>query len=144
MFQKVVYILIVFLFSLSFLIRNMYIKMLHVLSDCNRTQTHNHLAEWFSVHLWTKWLWVWVPLQSLKTSDFIPVSSKEFLDIQATIKWGFTLKRGRDMIRTYSLQWLSHKNMPFSQTEGYFKNLYCCFCEEFMFFLMALKLKLYN
>ena len=28
--------------------------------------------------------------------------SKEFLDIQATIECGFTLKRVRDMIRTYS------------------------------------------
>ena len=30
-----------------------------------------------------------------------PVSSKEFLDIQATIECEFTLKRVRDMIRTY-------------------------------------------
>ena len=30
------------------------------------------------------------------------VSSKEFLDIQATIECGFTLKRVRGMIRTYS------------------------------------------
>ena len=34
--------------------------------------------------------------------DFAPASSKEFLDIQATIECGFTLKRVRDMIRTYS------------------------------------------
>ena len=34
-------------------------------------------------------------------SEF-PVSMKEFLDIQATIECGFTLKRVRDMIRTYS------------------------------------------
>ena len=34
--------------------------------------------------------------------DIAPVSSKEFLDIQATIECGFTLKRVRDMIRTYS------------------------------------------
>ena len=31
-----------------------------------------------------------------------PVTSKEFLDIQATIECGFTLKCVRDMIRTYS------------------------------------------
>ena len=31
-----------------------------------------------------------------------PASSKEFLDIQATVKYGVTLKRVRDMIRTYS------------------------------------------
>ena len=30
------------------------------------------------------------------------VSSKEFLDIQATIECGFTLKSVSDMIRTYS------------------------------------------
>ena len=31
----------------------------------------------------------------------MPVSSKEFLDIQATIECGFTLKCVRDMIATY-------------------------------------------
>ena len=41
-------------------------------------------------------------LQLTATSDFAPASSKEFLDIQATIECGFTLKRVRDMIRTYS------------------------------------------
>ena len=35
-------------------------------------------------------------------SDFTPVSSKEFFDIQATIECGFTQKRVRDMTRTYS------------------------------------------
>ena len=35
-------------------------------------------------------------------SDFAPPSSKEFLDIQAVIECVFTLKRVRDMIRTYS------------------------------------------
>ena len=34
--------------------------------------------------------------------DFAPASSKEFLDIQATMECGFTLKSVRDMIRTYS------------------------------------------
>ena len=32
----------------------------------------------------------------------MPVSSKEFLSIQATIECGFTLKHVRGMIRTYS------------------------------------------
>ena len=32
----------------------------------------------------------------------MPASSKEFLDIQATIECGFTLKHVRDMTRTYS------------------------------------------
>ena len=32
----------------------------------------------------------------------MPVSTKGFLDIQATIECGFTLKRVSDMIRAYS------------------------------------------
>ena len=35
-----------------------------------------------------------------ETPDIAPVSSKEFLDIQATIRCRFTLKHARDMIRT--------------------------------------------
>ena len=42
------------------------------------------------------------PVAVTETSDFAPASSKEFLDIQATIECGFTLKRVRDMIRRYS------------------------------------------
>ena len=38
-------------------------------------------------------------------SDFASASSKEFLDIQITIECGFTLKRVRGMIRTYSYKW---------------------------------------
>ena len=59
------------------------------------------LAKWLSVRLRTKWLWAWVPLQSLK-HQISPISSKKFLDIQATIECGFTPKRARDMIRIYS------------------------------------------
>ena len=36
-------------------------------------------------------------------SDFASASSKKFLDIQATIECGFTLKRVRDMTRRHSL-----------------------------------------
>ena len=42
------------------------------------------------------------PVAVTLPSDFVPASSKEFLDIQATIECGFTLKRIRDMTRTYS------------------------------------------
>ena len=42
------------------------------------------------------------PVAITSSSDLAPVSSKEFLDIQATIECGFTLKRVRDMTRTYS------------------------------------------
>ena len=39
--------------------------------------------------------------QAIETSDIALVSSKEILDIHATIECRFTLKRVRDMIRTY-------------------------------------------
>ena len=42
------------------------------------------------------------PVAVTSPSDFAPGSSKEFLDIQATIDCGFTLKRVRDMTRTYT------------------------------------------
>ena len=42
------------------------------------------------------------PVAVTWTSDFAPASSKEFLEIQATIESGFTLRRVRDMTRTYS------------------------------------------
>ena len=42
------------------------------------------------------------PVAVTSTSDFASVSSKEFLDVQETIECGFTLKRVRDMTRTYS------------------------------------------
>ena len=44
-----------------------------------------------------------VPVTKLR---FAHVLSKEFLDIQATIECGFTLKRVRDMIKTYNLQYV--------------------------------------
>ena len=42
------------------------------------------------------------PVAVTETSDFAPASSKEFLDILATTECGFTLKRVRDMKRTYT------------------------------------------
>ena len=35
-------------------------------------------------------------------SDYVPASSKDFLDIQATTEWGFYPKHERDTKRTYS------------------------------------------
>ena len=43
------------------------------------------------------------PVAVTQTSDFSPVSSKEFLDIQVTTECRFTLKHVCDMTRTYSL-----------------------------------------
>ena len=51
------------------------------------------------------------PVAVTSPSDFAPASSKEFLDIQATIECGFTLKRVRDMTRTYSyIDWIDVLN----------------------------------
>ena len=63
---------------------------------------NEHSTKWLSVGLLTKWLWVPVQLQSLELQIPRLLRGKEFLEIQATIECGFTLKRGRDMIRTYS------------------------------------------
>ena len=53
------------------------------------------------------------PVGVTSPSDFAPASSKEFLDIQATIECGFTLKRVRDMIKkTYSQM---HRTDKYSQ-----------------------------
>ena len=41
------------------------------------------------------------PVAVTSTSDFAHVSSKEFLDTEAPIECGFTLKCVRDMIRAY-------------------------------------------
>ena len=38
----------------------------------------------------------------MSRTHFAPTLSKEFLDIQANMECGFTLKRVRDMTRTYS------------------------------------------
>ena len=58
------------------------------LSVCNWTQTHSHLVrkqtlnhlakltKWFSVCLWTKWLWVRVQLQSLSCNMMFDIPSK--------------------------------------------------------------------
>ena len=39
----------------------------------------------------------------------------------------------------WNFHWSSHKNMPISQTEGYFENPWYRFLEESMLFLLALK-----
>ena len=59
------------------------------------------------------------PVAVTSPSDFVPASSKEFLDIQATIECGFTLKRVRDMIKT----WEAELNKHYSVDEVA-KNLY--------------------
>ena len=60
------------------------------------------------------------PVAVIFTSDIAPVLSKEFLDIQATIECGYTLKRVRDMIKTYNpiffiLKYFFNSNRKLSQ-----------------------------
>ena len=58
-----------------------------------------------------KWLWVRVQLQSLNFR-FCNSFGKEFLDAQAALECGFTLKRVRDMLSTYSLMNRTDKYSP--------------------------------
>ena len=50
------------------------------------------------------------PVAVTQTSYFMPVSSKEFLNIQETIECGFTLKCVHDMIRTCCQMHLTDKD----------------------------------
>ena len=47
-------------------------------------------------------------------SDFAPASSKKLFGIQAIVECGFTLKRVRDMTRTYSLMHHTDKDSEHS------------------------------
>ena len=53
------------------------------------------------------------PVSVTSNSDITPVSSKEFLDIQATTEFIFTLKRVSDMTRRQSLIHQLSSNMMF-------------------------------
>ena len=78
------------------------------------TYSQMHRTEKYSQHssiIWPIWLNSWMFVYELSVSGFksrychlnlrfVPVSSKEFLDIQATIESRFTLKRVFDMIIT--------------------------------------------
>ena len=80
------------------------------------TYSQMYRTDKYSYHssvIWPVWLNGWLFIYKLSgygfefscshlTSDFAPILSKDFLDIRATIECGFTLKRVRDMIRTYS------------------------------------------
>ena len=93
--------------------------------NCNWTRTDNHLVRKQTP---ISWVFVYEPRScvfesscSHLTSYFAPVASKDFLDIQATIECGFTLKRVRDIIRTYSQcnERLKHSStFSFSQIEA--------------------------
>ena len=84
----------------------------------NRAVLYGNVAFSFSVH-WTR----------TRYSNFL----KKVFVFQKTC---FKVEVSRNF---YNFQWLSHKNMPISQIEGYFKNLYGSFLEGSMLFLLALK-----
>ena len=56
----------------------------------------------------------------------MPASSKEFIDIQATKECGFTLKRVRDMTRTYSQMHCADKDSEYSSIIGQFGQMVEC------------------
>ena len=66
-------------------------KIQQILSDCNGPRTHNHLVSKRTLNRLTK---------LAKRLSY--VVSKEFLGIQVTIEFGFTLKGVRDIIRADS------------------------------------------
>ena len=73
------------------------ILKLLVASDCNWARTHSHLVGKRTLNHFAKLVVGRESSYSHLTSDFALASSKEFLDIQATIECGFTLKRVRDI-----------------------------------------------
>ena len=59
------------------------------------------LDKWSSDYLGTKWLWVWIPLLSLKFQIWRLLRASRSLTFWQTIECGFTLKLVRGMIITY-------------------------------------------
>ena len=77
----------------------------HTIKCTLQIRTHN------TVQSFGQFGWVFVyelvvvgssPVAATSTSDFAPVSSKDFLSIRAIKVCGFALKPVRDMIRTYN------------------------------------------
>ena len=69
--------------------------------DMIKTYNQMHRTDKYSQHssiIWSVWPNGWVFVYE----DMAPASSKEFLDIQATVECGFTVKLVRDMIKSYS------------------------------------------
>ena len=70
------------------------------------------LAKWLSVRSRTKWLWVRVPLLSLKLQIRRLLRARSSLTFRKTTECRFTLKLVRDMIITYSQM---HRTDKYSQ-----------------------------
>ena len=81
-----------------------YLQNPYYSSDRNGIRTYNHLVcKWTLNHLQTKWLWVQIPLLSLKLQISRLFRTKSSLTFRQLLECGFTLKCVRDMIITYSL-----------------------------------------
>ena len=65
------------------------------------------------------------PVAVTSPSDYAPASSKEFLDIQATIECGFTLKRVRDMTKSYRQSLKTQEKLEESEII-YLNGIYIC------------------
>ena len=80
------------------------------LNDSYWIRTHNHsvrkrtsLDKCLSFHLRSKWLWVRIPLLSLKLQIWQLPQARSSLTFRQTIECGFPLKLVRGMIITYRL-----------------------------------------
>ena len=89
------------------------------LSDCNETRTYDFFCVVVSFCLYATYY---------VTSDIALVSSKEFLDIQAAIESGFTMKRVRGMMKTSTSPKLT-KRFYGTFLISIIKRWYC-FCES--------------
>ena len=70
------------------------------------------LTKWSSVRLWTKWLWIRIPLVLLKIHIWCLLRAMSSLTFRQTIECGFTLKLVRDVIITYCQM---HRTDKYSQ-----------------------------
>ena len=108
-----------------------------ILSDSNEIRIHKHLvrkrtlvyelsasfAKWLSVRLRTKSLWVRILLLSLKLQIWCVLGARSSLTFRQTIECGFTLKLVRDMMISYSKNFLHlTANAPLI---FYFESLFC-------------------
>ena len=67
------------------------------------------LAEWLSVHLRTKWLWLRMSSLSLKSQMWPLLQARSSLTLRQTIECGFTLKLVRDMMIIYNQMHRTYK-----------------------------------
>ena len=91
--------------------------------EIERKKKWTSLARWLTVRLPTKWLWVRIPLLSVKFQIWRPLRSRISLTFRQAIERRFTLKLVPDMIRTYShnevyLKNSHKKGCPFLMTSS--------------------------